>query len=402
MQAPTAFVEDRWIWRGALGCLILAGLSGALYRFGISYGVTFGFDLGHVRHAHSHLMFMGWVTPALFVLIARHLSVHTQKPFSPKGKGVIGATLVGALAAFPLFLAFGYGSVAFGSARMPPAAMASGLNMLIWYAFVILYVQARRGATLTRALLFWDLAMAFLMLSSFGAWGLSALKPLGIDDPVWSTALTHLFLDLFSEGWFVLALLGLAYAVLKPSGQTGGHWSLWLVCAGLPMTFALGMPASFVPATLKVMARLGSVLVALGLLVNVAILWRAVAGPHRVWRIPLLLLGIKLVIQLILGAWPGVWWAEYHTLRVFYLHLLLLGFVTLGLVAAATSVWGEAATRGHRWLYVATLLLLASLIPLTPAWPDAWQGTWTLTTAAWIALLPVAAALGMVMRGRGE
>ena len=191
MQPHSFFAEDRWYWRGALGCLILAGLTGALYRFGIGYGMTLGFDLGNVRHAHSHLMYMGWVTPALFLLIARQFQAHTGHRFSSAVKGVVVATLAGALVAYPLFLAFGYRSIAFGEARMPPAAMASGLNMIVWYGFAVLYVRARRGVSLTRVILFWDLAMAFLVLSTVGAWGLSMLKPLGIDDPVLSTALTH-------------------------------------------------------------------------------------------------------------------------------------------------------------------------------------------------------------------
>ena len=74
--------------------------------------------------------------------------------------------------------------MALGEACVPPAAVAAGLNMLVWYGFVVLYARARRGLRLTRVLLFWDLALAFLVLASLGAWGLSMLKPLGVDDLV--------------------------------------------------------------------------------------------------------------------------------------------------------------------------------------------------------------------------
>ena len=435
-EIQNRMAEDRWLWRGALGCLILAGLTGVLFRFGLRYGFTMGLDLGNVRHAHSHLMYLGWVTPVLFTLIARQLSAFTGQPVSPTMKGIIWATIGGALVAYPLFMAFGYQSVALGEARVPPAAVAAGLNMVVWYGFVVLYGRARRGRARTRTLLLWDLALAFLVLASLGAWGLSMLKPLGIDDPAWAKGLTHLFLDLFSEGWFVLAVLSLAYATLKPGVRTAGHWSLWLICLGLPVTFALGMPASLVPPVLKAAARLGSLLVAVGLLVNVWILWGAFekgrAGDclrkgerekgrggeetrfswpqalrsllpfelRGLWPIPLALLGAKLVVQLVLSLWPGVWWAELHSLRVFYLHLMLLGFVTLGLVAAATHIWGRAATRGRLWLYATVLLVIASLLPLTPVWPMAWRGSWILTAAAWIALTPVAAAVWMLLKGR--
>ncbi len=77
---------------------------------------------------------------------------------------------------------------------------------------------------------------------------------------------------------------------------------------------------------------------------------------------------------------------------------MLSGFVTLGLVAAATFVWGRAATRGRVWMDAAVLLVIASLAPLTPLWPMAWRETWMGIVAAWIALGPVLAAAGMLAR----
>lgn len=46
----------RWAWLGALGVFVLAGSTGALYRFGMPLGLPFGLQFGNVRHAHSHLM----------------------------------------------------------------------------------------------------------------------------------------------------------------------------------------------------------------------------------------------------------------------------------------------------------------------------------------------------------
>lgn len=390
----------RWAWIGALGCFVLAGLTGALYRFGLGYGFTLGFDLVNVRHAHSHLMYLGWVTPALFALIIRQLPALTGQAFSPKGRWVIGATFAMALLAYPLFLAFGYRSVALGEVRVPLAAIAASLNMLVWYVFVAFYVRATRGVQRTRAILLWDMALTFLVVATLGAWGLALLEPLGIDDPMWVIALKHVFLDLFSEGWFVLATLGAAYAVLAPSSPKAGHWSLWLICAGLPVIFALGMPESLISPPMKVLARLGGVLVAGGLLVQVGMLWPMIPNERSwLWRVPLVLLTLKLLAQLAVSIVPGVWWADMQGLRIFYLHLMLLGFVTLGLVAAASRVWGSSATRGLGWLYAAVLLVFGSLLPFTTLWPSAWSGTWAWSTAAWVALGP--ALVAFVMAGKG-
>ena len=73
-------------------------------------------------------------------------------------------------------------------------------------------------------------------------------------------------------------------------------------------------------------------------------------------------------------------------MRIFYLHVLLLGFVTLGLVVAAREAWGSAAVSGYRWLVFAVLALLLSLVPLTGFWPNAWRGRWALQAAALVSL----------------
>jgi hypothetical protein len=115
--------------------------------------------------------------------------------------------------------------------------------------------------------------------------------------------------------------------------------------------------------------------------------------------VPLVLLAVKALMQGIVSIVPSAWWVNLHGLRVLYLHSMLLGFVTLGLVAAARHTWGEASVRGARWVYAAVCAMLLSLLPITSLWPAAWQGRWGFTAAAWAALLPVAAMIGLVGAG---
>jgi hypothetical protein len=86
--------------------------------------------------------------------------------------------------------------------------------------------------------------------------------------------------------------------------------------------------------------------------------------------------------------------------RILYLHLMLLGFVTLGLVAAARCAWGTGATRGHRALVAAVGLLLGSLVLLTPLWPSSWGAGWVAWVVAGCALGPVVVAFQTAVRAR--
>src|SRR5690606_30972103 len=121
---------------------------------------------------------------------------------------ILAGCFLATVVSYPLFLVFGYSLVELGDKRLPIAVIGSTLNMVFWVGFVFWYVRAMRGRTRSHALLLWDTSAVFLVLAMIGAGGLAMLKPLGIQSDAWSVALTHIFLDFFSEGWFVLAMLG--------------------------------------------------------------------------------------------------------------------------------------------------------------------------------------------------
>jgi hypothetical protein len=116
-----------WAWVGALGCFVLAGATGGLYRYGLMHGFRAGLQLSDVRHAHSHLMYFGWVTPALMALIARRLLGSAHQRLDGGWRPVIGLTLIVELLAFPPFLFFGYRSIPVGRGRLPVAVIAARL-----------------------------------------------------------------------------------------------------------------------------------------------------------------------------------------------------------------------------------------------------------------------------------
>jgi hypothetical protein len=268
---------------------------------------------------------------------------------------------------------------------------------LAWYGFVGLYVRATWRVPRRSALRLWDWALFFLILASLGAWGRAVLVALKITDPIWEMAMVHLFLDLFSDGWFVLALLGLAYAAKPDVVKHASRWATRLLIIGLPTTFVLALPVDQVPALLRIVAGSGGLLMALGLLLHVRALWAS--EIDRAWRVPLLFLGIKATALLGISLPSGASWAQQAGLRVSYLHWSLLGFVSLGLMAAAGDRWGVTVVRARRMMVAAVLFVLVTLIPLTHLWPATWSGRWALHLAAWATLTPLLAVL-MIMSSR--
>lgn len=379
----------RWVWWGALVCFAVAGSTGAWLRFGLISGFPWGLQYFNMRHAHSHLMYFGWVTPALMGLMLVWLPRLTGRPFPPRRarafRLTVAAIFVLALAAYAAFLNYGYQTAVFGDLRLPLSTIMASLNMVAWYVFAWLYWRQTRGAPRTPPLRLWDAALIFLLLATMGAWGVAGTAVFHLQNPLWSALLTHLFLDLFAEGWFVLAVLGLLHA-MQPAPMRG--WMRqsegWLLI-GLPVIFFIGVPDGLLPLPIRLVGGAGALAVAYGLAGQLVHFWRQAPAA---WRLPLAALGIKVVSNVLVAVPPLAVWAERAGLRIVYLHWVLLGFVTLSLLAAARTAWGARVFRGY-WLFSgAVLLLLASLLTMTTLWPAPLRGGWVRPFVAWVSLGP--------------
>lgn len=385
-QSDKAPQDGFTLWRLALFAFVLAGATGAILRFGALFGLPAGLSFVNVRHAHSHLMYFGWVTPALITLMGTHIARWRGRRQNPFRWTATGAWALG-LAAYLPFLLFGYQSMPVGEARIPLATIAASFNILVWYGFVGQYWRHRKGLAGKPALRLWDAAVVFLVFSSLGAWGRAVLVALKVESPFWSTALVHLFLDLFSNGWFALALLGLIYRdqIPMPSSLT---WVTRAMIIGMPTTVLLGVPLNLVPPLWRTLAGVGGWLVGWALLAHTAYLWPRVA-PR--WHWPLSFLALKAIAELGVSVPLIARWAEGEALRIPYLHGFLLGFVTLGLLQSAREIWGTTAI-GNWPLWIGSILvLLLSLIPLTGLWPQSWSGAWVPKSVAVATLGPLVA-----------
>lgn len=386
-------------YRLSLLALTVAAWTGVIMRFGFTRGFpVWAANYMAVRHAHSHLMYFGWVTLGLMALIWALLPGLTGKAL-PRGVGwQMAATAVAALLSFPAFWANGYGLTTVGSAQLPLGSMAAAVNGLTWYAFAILYVSATwRVAPRPLSLRLWDGAVALMTLSTLGAIGLATLVARDVESMALYQLFLHLFLDLFAAGWFTLALLGVLWAGLGRTAETVRAMPVGALTLALIPTFLLGMSSAVVgPAMFWVAA--GANLIAAGLLgQHLMALWRRGADQSALERFALICLGLHLAIALAL-LWPGVWrWANGTQLRVFYLHNFLLGWVSSGLlgvllarmpapVPALRQVINGLWIGGVGVMLLALLALgLVSVLPI-PA-------LHMLRLAAWSSVLPAVAAL---------
>ena len=354
------------IWQLSLFSFIIAALTGFLYRYGMLYPIPEWMNFANIRHAHSHLMFFNWISPPLMAWMAYSLAGVTQIQFLKSVKWCLYTMLFLGFLSFPFFLLYGYHSVTIGSASLPIAAIISGLVMITWYWFAWLWIQQRKSEPDSLFLLFYDAALLALIISSFGAWGVSIFQFTVIDSPLIASAMTHFFLAVFTEGWAVLAIFGMMWERVEQKNISFKTGWLWIpILTGSMLIFPYSLNQSLITPAMLIAAKTGLILISFSTLLN---LWFFIKnGPKPGFGIKTVIGLLILKVMFLIGAllpiniWPGE-----HGLRVLYLHLLLLGVLSIVIIE-----WFEPRHyRTTKNFFVLTvLLLIVSLTTISGYWP---------------------------------
>ncbi|PKD42722.1 hypothetical protein [Rhodohalobacter barkolensis] len=400
MEQKDQLLQKVWLW--SLSFFMLAALTGFLYRWGLIGGEIFGLRLTNVRHAHSHLMFFNWVTPVPMVFIARKLLKTSPEAYQSLKWSVTAIILIG-FTSFPFFLLYGYHPVQLGSANLPLSVMLSGLVMIGWYWFMAIYIKHRKKLSDGLSTLFYDGALVMLFVSSLGAWGVAVAQFSNIDNNLISGALTHFFLTVFTEGWCVLAAIGIYYDLSDQnySFPVDKNWLIAPIVLGAPLMFPFGLSVDLLNESLLWTAKSGSLLVGIGLGINLFYMARALPNRNKViWSVVLTMLALKVTVQLSAVFLPETLWLGQHGLRVLYLHLLLLGFVSTLFFAAFHTVNTQISKAGIYLFLGSVFVLISTLVIISGLWPPAWQPT---NVYQWVtvgAILPsIAIAVELVVAG---
>lgn len=335
----------------AVAMLALAACTGVLLRFGLLDGMpAWAANYTAIRHAHSHLMYFGWVTLGLMALIWAELPRLTGRPL-PRGVAAqMAASALLAFLSFPAFWINGYQTTRIGSADLPLGSMAAGLNGLTWFVFVALYLRATRGlASRPLPIQLWDWAIVLLLLSVLGAFGIAGVVLIGGSVATYQPFFLHLFLDLFAAGWFGMGVLGVLWARLGADTPRSGWLPTTSLAVALVPTFVLGMPPGTVTTGMFWPAALAN-LVAAGLLtVHLLRLFQRRTELPPLARYALVILALHLCSALIVVI-PGFWrWSGGTQLRIFYLHNFLLAWISSALLGVILAEFG-ARPRLLTWV----------------------------------------------------
>lgn len=341
-----------WEWKAAASGFVFAGLVGAWMRYAMSTGNWAGLELAHVRHAHSHVMLFVWATTGWMILLTELL-------------GRLGAHIGGfrrlihwslglGMASFIPFLFWGYKLAEIGPVRMPLSVIISTALMFVWYGFAWVWKKHRHIVSDQGTRLVLDIANFFMVVCTVGAWLRGLLVPLGVDDPVWTTGVVHMFLNTMTDGWLLVGLLGLM-ALSRNATLTTRF--LPVMAAGIPLSFLAVIHG--LPLELRVLGGFSSVFFVYGLLRT---WWPLLKHASKFLALALLLMAAARLLYTV----PDIMhWADRSGVRILFLHWVFLGVLSVGLWEVRDRLVGSRTASALAWT-VPPLVL--GILPATALW----------------------------------
>jgi len=344
--------------RFSIGFYVLATALGLVLRTFFAFPFQ-GLVIAHALHAHSHTLYFGWAALGILTLGFDRIGANGRA-----AKTVLWAIVGLSAATFVSFLEGGYST---------PSIVISSVSLLLWaVATAIFWRQARGKQGIDVAFL--RAGMIYLLVASLGA--ITRVVLIVFDAPALHKSLA-VFAFLYSFAWFFVfsvigLLLGRASALGVRFDERFFRWQLRLSVPLAWLTFPLGV-AGGVTGTLGTSARIAAVGLLVPTLLGALGFWKAAGGGAKLEVRPSVREGLRwlalwLALEGILSALGGLGLAAsaVHSrhLAVLYLHVLLVGVVSLGLMFAMLArleTWSTSTVRLHCWgLTVMSLGLAAA------------------------------------------
>lgn len=163
---------------------------------------TPGIRYTYFLHAHSHLMFLGWVFNILFLAFTEHhLAVRKMRQYAIFF-GALQLLVVAMAISFPI-QGYGVWSIIF-----------STLHTLAIMAFVPIFFVRAKGDTTVSAW-FARAAWIFFTISTAGPFSLGYLMANGMGNSVWYNFSIYYYLHFQYNGFFIFGILSLFFHLLE-------------------------------------------------------------------------------------------------------------------------------------------------------------------------------------------
>lgn len=307
--------------RTALVFFLIAALIGWALRSVQSGWLILNFK--YLLHTHSHVALIGWVYNGCFIILQRTIiGDNARTSYYNRLFWITQITILGMLFSFP-FQGYGAVSITFSTLYIF-ASYALG-----WRAYIDVGSDTKPVRTLVRA------GVVFLFLSSIGPFALGYFMSQGLGDSIYYKLSIYWFLHFLYNGFFLMVMAAYAIKYFPPLKHKGPI--AWSIVISTFTLFLLSALWTNPPLWMFVISFLSSMvqLLAFGYW-SLNISWKS--ESHSIARTVALLVLVAFFLKLVfqVGAnIPAIQDFINSTVPysvIGFIHLVMLGFFSLGLV----------------------------------------------------------------------
>lgn len=323
----------RWFGLCLLNLLIVS-IFGVLLRYKGAFYMPF-FNYQYLLNAHSHFAFSGWVTTALFTGLV-YILHRSGMRIAPSYRWMFRLNQVSSFGMLVSFTWEGYAAV---------SIFFSTLSILFSYWFTFRYWRDLRSVAAPRPVIVCiRLALLFLVLSSSGPYLLGYSMSHGIGNRAFYYNAIYLYLHFQYNGWFSFAVLALFFWTASAHGwgfpRRAASWFVGLMGMACIPAYCLSLLWTEPPTWVWLTAFLAASAQVAALIILVRTIWKGRSGwramprwTQTVWSLSLIAFSIKIVLQLF-SVIPSIGHLAFgfRPVIIAYLHLVLLGFISLFLL----------------------------------------------------------------------
>lgn len=328
--------RNKKLWIGiALINLAVVALLGFVLRSKILFSIPF-IDFKYTLHAHSHYAFGGWVTLALLTLITYEVlpaSMSRKKSYSWLLAGIL-MNAVGMLISFPL-QGYGFYSILF-----------STLFIFVTYGYSYTFIRDVLKTKNSRTIKLLSIsAMVYLVISSVGPFTLAYLMATKSGNAFLYRDSIYTYLHLQYNGFFTLAIMALFFNRIEHLMNNRNIQMSYRLAHILNFTVLPSMFLNYLwhyPTTLyRILGLTGSISLLVCIVYFLVAAWsgrfifkKSIRAVKLIGIMALSAFVLKMAMQA-LTIFPALGSLVFanRPMIIAFLHLVLLGFVSLYLIA---------------------------------------------------------------------
>ncbi|GAA4734362.1 hypothetical protein [Flavisolibacter ginsenosidimutans] len=280
----------------------------------------FPFVYKNLLHGHSHFAFGGWILPVLIALVMKAFPELTGRIAAKHWRTISVLTLLSAYGMLVFFPLYGYKGI---------SIFFSTLSIAATVYFAVVVWRAVKGQSLTVAHRFLIWGLIYAVVSSLGPFATVPLIVTGKQGTPLYFDLIYFYLHFQYNGFFTFIVLALLYRNLQTK-STKVFRLMNLACVPAYALSVLWHQPSFV---FNIIGGVAAVLQ----LAALYFLWLDVkkTGLSILLSFSLCAFALKIFLQAA-GAFPAVAVMAYDVRNfvIAYLHLVLLGFISMSVFAA--------------------------------------------------------------------